>query len=72
MIVWKLTYLNPLDTIVEYYSKKKELMDNLVDCIDAEGNMAYKIQKVVVKDSGDLVFQLKIAQGLKLIDSEGR
>mgnify|MGYP003136975915 CR=1 FL=1 len=65
MIAWKLTRT---DGIVEYYSKKKELMNQVTIQSDTD----YKIQKLVVKDSGDLVFQLKIAQGLKIDSSKGR
>ncbi len=68
MIAWKLTHT---DGIVEYYSKKKELKNSLYQIMN-QSDIDYKIQKLVVKDSGDLVFQLKIAQGLKIDSSKGR
>ena len=68
MIAWKFTHT---DGIVEYYSKKKELKNSLYQIMN-QSDIDYKIQKLVVKDSGDLVFQLKIAQGLKIDSSKGR
>ena len=67
MIVWKLIYED--ENTVEYYATKKDLLKDLVPSIDTDGELSYKVHKLIIKDKWDLVFQLKIAQMSKSIRS---
>jgi hypothetical protein len=61
MTIWKLIYEH--DHSIEYYTTKKNLLKDLNRKSNAKrAEEGHKVQKVLVKNSDDLVFQLKIAQ----------
>tara|TARA_R110000824_G_scaffold137154_2_gene301213 strand:- start:11654 stop:11857 length:204 start_codon:yes stop_codon:yes gene_type:complete len=61
MTVWKLIYER--DHSIEYFSTKKKLLKELNKKSNAKkAEEGHKAHKIWVKNSDDLVFQLKVAQ----------